>query len=130
MARVEMERLVTFPIESAMNGAPGVVRVRSTSSAGFAMINVEFDWGRDLYLCRQIVQERLQLAQEKLPEGVTPVMAPAASVTGEVLRMALTSDGGASPAELRTLADWDIRPRLMVVGGGAHMVTRGGCPQD
>ncbi|NUN96970.1 MAG: efflux RND transporter permease subunit, partial [Candidatus Omnitrophica bacterium] len=126
MAPEEIERLVTFPIESAMNGAPGVVRVRSTSSAGFAMINVEFDWGRDLYLCRQIAQERLQLAQEKLPEGVTPVMAPAASVTGEVLRMALTSDGSVSAADLRTLADWDIRPRLMVVEGVAQVFTIGG----
>jgi CzcA family heavy metal efflux pump len=91
-----------------------------------AMVIAEFDWGRDIYLCRQIAQERLQLAQEKLPPGVTPVMAPAASVTGEVVRMALTSDGTVSPIELRTIADWDIKPRLLTVQGVAQIFTIGG----
>ena len=122
----EIERLITFHIEWTMNGAPGVVRVRSISSVGMAMVIVEFDWGRDVYLCRQIVQERLQLAAEKLPPDITPVLAPAASITGEVLRMALTSDGSVSPIDLRTLADWNIRPRLLTVPGVAQIFTIGG----
>lgn len=113
----EIEKLVTFHIESAMNGAPGVVRVRSISSVGLSMVMVEFDWGLDVYKCRQIVQERLQMAQEKLPESITPTLAPASSVTGEIIRIALTSDGKVTPVELRSFADWEIRPRLLTVQG-------------
>ncbi len=122
----EIEKLITFHIESTMNGAPGAVRVRSISTVGLSMVMVEFDWGRDIYLCRQIVQERLQMAQEKLPDGITPTLAPASSVTGEVMRMALTSDGNTSMRDLRTIADWDIRPRLLTVQGVAQVFTIGG----
>lgn len=122
----EIEKLVTFHIESAMNGAPGVVRVRSISSVGLSMVMVEFDWGLDVYKCRQIVQERLQMAQEKLPEGITPTLAPASSVTGEIIRIALTSDGKVTPVELRSFADWEIRPRLLTVQGVAQVFTIGG----
>ncbi len=122
----EIEKLVTFHIESAMNGAPGVIRVRSISTVGLSMVMVEFDWDRNIYLCRQVVQERLQMAQEKLPAGISPTLAPASSVTGEVMRMALTSDGSISPTDLRTIADWDIRPRLLTVQGVAQVFTIGG----
>lgn len=122
----EIEKLITFHIESAMNGAPGAMRVRSISTVGLSMVMVEFDWDRDIYLCRQIVQERLQMAQEKLPDGITPTLAPASSVTGEVMRLALTSDGSASMRDLRSIADWEIRPRLLTVQGVAQVFTIGG----
>ncbi|MCA9450730.1 MAG: efflux RND transporter permease subunit, partial [Candidatus Omnitrophica bacterium] len=83
----EIEKLISFPIETSMNGGPGVFRVRSSSGIGLAVITVEFDWGWDIYLCRQIVQERLQLVQDHLPEGTAPFLAPVASVTGEILRL-------------------------------------------
>ncbi|MCA9412143.1 MAG: efflux RND transporter permease subunit [Candidatus Omnitrophica bacterium] len=122
----EIEKLISFPIETSMNGAPGVFRVRSSSGIGLAVITVEFDWGWDIYLCRQIVQERLQLVQGQLPEGTAPFLAPVASVTGEIMRLALTSDGTVSPIELRTIADWDVRLQLLTVGGVAQIIDIGG----
>lgn len=126
----EVERLVSFPIASAMNGSPGVIGVRSSSGIGYAQVTVEFDWGMNIYLCRQIVQERLQIASEKLPEDISPTLAPASSITGEVLHIGLTSDGSVSPAELRTISDWVIRPRLLTVSGVAEVFTVGGAAKE
>ncbi|MCA9434971.1 MAG: efflux RND transporter permease subunit [Candidatus Omnitrophica bacterium] len=126
----EVERLISFPIASSMNGSPGVIGVRSSSGIGYAQVTVEFDWGMNIYLCRQIVQERLQLASEKLPEDITPTLAPASSITGEVLHIGLTSDGTVSPVELRTIADWVIRPRLLTVNGVAEVFTVGGAAKE
>lgn len=122
----EIERLICFPVESAMNGAPGVSRVRSSTGVGLTIITVEFEWGMNIYLCRQIVQERLQVAQGRLPQGITPMLAPVASVTGEVMRLGLQSNGALSPIELLTLANWEVRQRLLTVAGVAQVTTIGG----
>lgn len=125
-APTEVERLVVFPIESAMNGAPGVESIRSTSGMGIGTITVNFEWGSDIYLCRQIVQERLQVAREQLPEGVHPVLAPVAAITGEIMRIALVSDGRTDPTELRSIADWDLRLRLLAIRGVTQVIAIGG----
>ncbi len=125
-APTDVERLVVFPIESSMSGAPGVESVRSTSGIGVGLITVNFEWGRDIYLCRQIVQERLQVAREQLPEGIHPILAPVAAVTGEIMRVGLTSDGSVDPVELRSIADWELRLRLLSVKGVTQVMPIGG----
>jgi len=126
MAPEEVEQLVTFPIETAVNGAANIRRVRSSSSMGFSIVWVEFDWGTNIYNARQTVTERLVRASKDLPQGVEePVIAPQSSLLGEVMIVGLTSDKK-SPMELRTMAEWNIRPRLLSVGGVAQVTTIGG----
>ncbi len=126
MAAEEMERQVTFPIETAVNGATGVRRVRSQSTTGFSVVWVEFDWGTDIYRDRQIVSEKLATLGDQLPSGVgTPVLGPQSSILGEVMFVGLTADT-TSLADLRTLADWTIRPQLLSTGGVAQVTVMGG----
>lgn len=126
MSPTDVESLVTFPIETALNGSPGVRRVRSNTSIGLAVITVEFDWGMEIREARQIVAEKLQLARSALPADLPPPqMAPAASVMGEIMFVALTSDR-ASGADLKTTADWVVRRRLLAVPGVADVLTIGG----
>ena len=126
MAPEEVEMLVTFPIETAVNGASGVRRVRSTSIQGFSTVYVEFDWGTDIYRARQIVTEKLQIIGEQLPDGVdAPVLAPITSIMGEIMTVGLTSES-ASQMDLRTLAQFSIRRRLLAVPGVAQVKVYGG----
>lgn len=126
MSAEEMERLVTFQLESALNGAPAVRRIRSSSTAGLSTIWVEFDWGTDIYRARQIVNERLNAAQSRLPSNSdAPVMAPIASIMGEIQMIGLSSDS-LSGMELHDLANWYIKPRLLAVEGIAKVVIYGG----
>ena len=126
MAAEEVEQLVTFPIETAVNGATHVRRVRSSSATGFSVVWVEFDWDTDIYLARQIVSEKLAAVTETLPENVgKPTLGPQSSILGEVLIVGLTADS-TSMMDLRTLADWTIRPRLMSTGGVSQVSVLGG----
>lgn len=126
MAPEEVERLVSFPIETTLNGSTGVRRVRSNSSMGFSVVWVEFDWGTDIYKARQTVTERLFQVNEILPEGVDkPVIAPQTSVLGEIMIIAMTSDS-ISQMDLKTIADWTVTPRLLSLDGVAQVNTIGG----
>ena len=126
MAAEEVEQLVTFPIETAVNGATHVRRVRSSSTTGFSVVWVEFDWDTDIYLARQIVSEKLATVGEDLPDNVgNPTLGPQSSILGELLIVGLTADS-TSMLDLRTLADWTIRPRLLSTGGVAQVAVLGG----
>lgn len=126
MAAEEVERLVTFPIETAVNGATDVRRVRSSSTTGFSVVWVEFDWGTDVYRDRQIVTEKLSTLGDALPDGVgSPTLGPQSSIMGEVMFIGLTADS-TSAGSLRTLADWTIRPRLLATGGVTQVSVLGG----
>ncbi|MDE6085454.1 MAG: efflux RND transporter permease subunit, partial [Muribaculaceae bacterium] len=126
LAPEEVEQLVTFPIETAVNGASGIRRVRSSSATGFSVVNVEFDWGTDIYVARQTVSERLAGIKESFPPGVEePVLGPQASILGEVLIIGLTADT-TSMMDLRSIADRVIRPRLLSVQGVAQVAVIGG----
>ncbi len=127
MAPEEVEQLITFPLETALNGLPGVQAVRSTSSAGLSFVYVSFDWSTDIYRARQMVAERLGTLGEGLPQGITPHMGPVSSIMGEVMQIAIPIDTAkVSPMAVREHADWVLRPRLMAIPGVAQVIPIGG----
>jgi CzcA family heavy metal efflux pump len=126
LAPPEVEQLVSFPIETQMNGLPGVTRVRSVSGVGLSIIYVEFDWGTDIYRNRQQIAERLSLLRDQLPANVTPQMGPINSIMGQIVLAAMTAPDSVSPMELREIADFVVRPRLLTIPGVAQVIPIGG----
>lgn len=127
LAPEEVEALVTFPLETAVNGATGVTAVRSSSDIGLSVIYVDFDWGQDIYIARQIVTERIATALSEMPAGVKPEMGPISSLLGQIMLIGMWSeDGTTTPLELRTLGDWTLRPQLKTIDGVAQVITMGG----
>jgi CzcA family heavy metal efflux pump len=127
LAPEEVETLITFPLESAVNGATGIEAVRSSSGVGLSVVNAEFSWGTDPYIARQIVTERIAAVSDHMPAGIRPQLAPMSSITGQIVLIGMHSEGNkTSPMEVRTLADWVVRRELLTIPGVAQIITIGG----